>query len=118
MSHVIDPSTAQAKVTVEEVRHIADLSNLRLTSEEEIAMQRDLSAILSYVAELNELDTTSVVPMAQVGEVLHSAGQEAGSSREFLRSDQLLPSLQREAVMTEAPETDGSFFKVPKVIER
>ena len=114
----VHDASSHAGVTAEEVRHIADLSNLRLTSEEEIAMQRDLSAILTYVAELNELDTTSVEPMAQVGEVIRSELPSALDSRDFLRTDDLCPSLQREDVMAAAPETDGTFFKVPKVIER
>lgn len=105
------------KVTVEEVRHIADLSNLRLTVAEEMMMQRDLNAILNYVAELNELDTSAVAPMAQVGEML-SGSHEREDSRLILRPDTLVPSLPRDAVMSSAPETDGVFFKVPKVIER
>ncbi len=102
-------------VSVEEVRHIAALSNLHLTPQEEASMQRDLNAILDYVAELNELHTAAVIPMAQVGEML---AQRDGDSRRFLRQDLPAPSLNREAVMSSAPETDGIFFKVPKVIER
>ncbi len=111
-------SESSTSVSVEDVRHIADLSNLRLTPEEEMAMQRDLSAILTYVAQLNELDTSSVEPMAQVSEVIQAEGSEVLDSRESLRVDELRPSLARENVMAAAPETDGTFFKVPKVIER
>lgn len=78
-------------------------------------MQRDLNAILEYVAELNQLDTSAVAPMAQVGEMLAHGEVD---SRRVLRQDLLSPSLNREAVMSSAPETDGVFFKVPKVIER
>ncbi len=119
MSTNASPTT----VTVEEVRHIADLSNLRLTPEEEVSMQRDLNAILNYVAELKELDTSAVTPMAQVSEMLVSsqheiAGQSADDSRAYLRLDEPRPSLDRQLVTASAPETDGIFFKVPKVIER
>jgi aspartyl-tRNA(Asn)/glutamyl-tRNA(Gln) amidotransferase subunit C len=54
--------------------------------------------------------------MAQVGEVLE--GQKICHYGEALRSDTVQPSLDRAAVMAAAPETDGRFFKVPKVIER
>lgn len=105
------------KVSLAEVRHIAELSNLRLTSEEETLMQRDLNAILNYVAELNTLDSANVAPMAQVSEMLQQEEQHE-DSRISLRPDTPVPSLAREAVMRSAPETDGAFFKVPKVIER
>jgi aspartyl-tRNA(Asn)/glutamyl-tRNA(Gln) amidotransferase subunit C len=105
----------QAGVTMDEVRRVAELANLELTAEEEPRMQRDLNAILGYIAQLNELDTAGVAPMAQVGEVLGGLLEDRG---ERLRGDEVRPSLDRAAVMASAPETDGRFFKVPKVIER
>jgi len=105
-------------VSLEEVRHIADLSNLHLTSDEEVLMQRDLNAILGYVEQLKELETDKVAPMAQVTEMLASHGSVASDSRAVLRPDQPVASLARDAVMSSAPDTDGIFFKVPKVIER
>lgn len=101
-----------AKVTAEEVARVAELAHLDLTPEEIPAMVKDLNAILDYVAELSELDTTGIVPLAQVTEL-----PGAGGAAE-LRSDAVEPSLSRAAVMPEAPESDGRFFKVPKVIER
>jgi aspartyl-tRNA(Asn)/glutamyl-tRNA(Gln) amidotransferase subunit C len=100
-----------AKVTVEEVERVAELAHLELTPEESSAMLHDLNAILDYVAELNELDTAGVVPLAQVTELLDVAGGG-------LRADVVVPSLDRTKVLAEAPETNGVFFKVPKVIER
>lgn len=105
----------QASVSIEDVRRVAELANLELTAEEEPRMQRDLNAILGHIAQLNELDTKDVVPMAQVGEML---GGELHAYGETLREDAVRPSLDRAAVMAAAPETDGRFFKVPKVIER
>ncbi len=102
-------------VSLEEVRRVAELANLELTAEEEPRMQRDLNAILEHVAQLGELDTANVEPMAQVGDLLGTASGLAGES---LRADRMRPSLDRAAVMGSAPETDGRFFKVPKVIER
>ena len=101
-----------AKVTVEEVQRVAELAHLELKPEETPAMLRDLNAILDYVAQLNELDTTGVTPLAQVSELQNGAVAVA------LRADVREPSLDRATVMHQAPETDGVFFKVPKVIER
>ena len=102
-------------VTIDEVRRVAELANLELTAEEEPRMQRDLNAILGHIAQLNELDTAGVPAMAQVGEML---GAEAELTGARLRRDAVRPSVDRRLVMAAAPETDGRFFKVPKVIER
>jgi len=102
-------------VTLEDVRRVAELANLELTAAEEPAMQRDLNAILLHIAQLSELDTADVPPMAQVAELL---GDYAQASAAALRVDAVRPSLERAPVMAEAPETDQTFFKVPKVIER
>ena len=102
-------------VSLEEVRRVAELANLELRPEEEPRMQRDLNAILGHVAHLGELDTTGVEPMAQVGDLLGAANDGIGGT---LRIDAVRPSLDRRAVMAAAPESDGRFFKVPKVIER
>ena len=107
---------SQSEVTIEDVRRVAELANLELTAEEEPRMQRDLNAILGYIAQLNELDTSDVPPMAQVGEVLED--RVIHGHGETLRTDTVQPSLDRAEVMAAAPETDGRFFKVPKVIER
>ncbi|MGD0938307.1 MAG: Asp-tRNA(Asn)/Glu-tRNA(Gln) amidotransferase subunit GatC [Terracidiphilus sp.] len=101
-----------AKVTVEEVERVAELAHLELTPEETPGMLNDLNAVLNNAAELNELDTTGVTPLAQVSELKNAGGESV------LRDDLLQPSLDRALVMSQAPETDGAFFKVPKVIER
>jgi aspartyl-tRNA(Asn)/glutamyl-tRNA(Gln) amidotransferase subunit C len=106
-----------AGVSMDEVLRVAELANLELTAEEVPLMQRDLNAILGHIAQLNELDTTGVAAMTQVGNQL-SAIQHPDSSGANLREDTVRPSLDRRAVMAAAPETDGRFFKVPKVIER
>lgn len=100
-----------AKVTVEDVERVAELAHLELSPDETGPMLRDLNAILDYVAELNELDTSNVAPLAQMSEL---SGELSGA----LRADQEGPSLDRAVVMRQAPESDGAFFKVPKVIER
>jgi aspartyl-tRNA(Asn)/glutamyl-tRNA(Gln) amidotransferase subunit C len=105
----------KAGVTIDDVRRVAELANLELTPEEEPRMQRDLNAILGHIAQLNELDTADVPPMTQVAEMLGGVVDSMGGT---LRKDTVRPSLDRAAVMAAAPESDGRFFKVPKVIER
>ncbi len=106
---------SEQAVSIEDVRRVAELANLELTPEEEPRMQRDLNAILGHIAQLNELNTEGVPPMAQVGEMLGGVPESHG---EPLRTDAVRPSVDRAAVMAVAPESDGRFFKVPKVIER
>jgi aspartyl-tRNA(Asn)/glutamyl-tRNA(Gln) amidotransferase subunit C len=101
-----------AKVTIEDVERVAELAHLELKPEETSRMLTDLNAILDYVAELNRLDTSGVAPLAQVGDL----GNAMGTST--IRADKVEPSLNRAVVMSEAPESDQVFFKVPKVIER
>ena len=101
-----------ARVSIEDVKRVAELAHLELTPDESRNMLSDLNAILDHVAQLSELDTNSVVPLAEIGELEGTGGE--GS----LRKDAVRPSLNRADVMSEAPETDDAFFKVPKVIER
>ena len=107
--------TESGGVSKEDVLRVAELANLELTPDEVPRMQRDLNAILGHIAQLNELDTAGVPAMSQVGEMLGAEAELSGAS---LRQDAVRPSLDRKAVMAVAPETDGRFFKVPKVIER
>jgi aspartyl-tRNA(Asn)/glutamyl-tRNA(Gln) amidotransferase subunit C len=106
------------RVSSEDVRRVAELGNLDLTADEETRMRRDLNAILDYVAQLSELDTATVEPMAQVSEVLATGGEAASEKLSRLREDAVRPCLDRAVVMAAAPDTDSVFFKVPKVIER
>ena len=102
-------------VTEQDVLRVAELANLELTTDEVPRMKRDLNNILGHVAQLNELDTEGVPAMAQVSEMLGLVPEKMGLS---LRQDAARPSLDRKEVMSQAPDTDGRFFKVPKVIER
>jgi aspartyl-tRNA(Asn)/glutamyl-tRNA(Gln) amidotransferase subunit C len=104
-------------VSLDEVRKVAELANLELAADEESRMQRDLNAILGHIAELNQLNTEGVPAMAQVGEFLVDSTQRDPNGAN-LRIDTVRASVDRAAVMAVAPETDGRFFKVPKVIER
>ena len=111
------------KVTEKDVAYVADLANLELTADERTRMLRDLNSILEYVDRLNELNTDNVAPMAQVSDRYGVDESRQGSerfsyaAREDVR-DGLRPSLPHETALENAPDTDGTFFEVPKVIER
>ena len=111
------------KVTEKDVTYVADLANLELSEDERIRMVRDLNSILGHVESLNELDTKDVPPMAQVSDRYGLDESKQGSdcfayaSRNDVHEG-LRKSLPHEAALANAPESDGTFFKVPKVIER
>ena len=96
---------AQPKITLDQVRHVAKLSRLALSEQELQTLTPQLESILAYVAKLGELDVANVEPMAHAID-LHNV----------LRDDVVEDPLPLEAVLRNAPESDGPFFKVPKVI--
>jgi aspartyl-tRNA(Asn)/glutamyl-tRNA(Gln) amidotransferase subunit C len=102
------------KVTQKDVDYVAALANLELTDAERLRMEKDLNAILDYIDQLSELDTSNVQPMAQVSQIAASGGTPA----EALRADELRDCLPRDLALKNAPQSDGTFFRVPKVIER
>jgi aspartyl-tRNA(Asn)/glutamyl-tRNA(Gln) amidotransferase subunit C len=111
------------KVTDKDVAYVAELANLELTTDERARMLRDLNSILEYVDRLGELNTENVEPMAQIsgryGVDKSARGSErfAYAARDDVKEG-LRPSLPHDEAMKNAPETDGTFFVVPKVIER
>jgi len=98
------------KVSAKDVAYVAELAHLELTEAEGQRMQRDLNSILDYVDRLSELDTSAVEPMAQVARAGHAMRED------ILHG--LRKSLPHDVAIENAPETDGTFFKVPKVIEK
>jgi aspartyl/glutamyl-tRNA(Asn/Gln) amidotransferase C subunit len=97
---------AETKITLEQVRHVARLARLELTSAEEERMRADMAEMLAYVDKLGELDTASVAPTAQVG--------EAGTP---MRDDEMTNRPAADAMLANAPARDRNYFKVPKIIE-
>jgi aspartyl-tRNA(Asn)/glutamyl-tRNA(Gln) amidotransferase subunit C len=94
------------KISRAEVEHIADLARLELTEGEIEQLQSDMSQILEYVEQLNELDTTDVLPTSHVvvkGDVLSE--------------DRVRPSFPREEILTNAPRAQEGFFRVHAIFE-
>ena len=111
------------KVTDKDVSYVADLANLELSEDERTRMVRDLNSILGHVESLNELDTKDVPPMAQVSDRYGLDESKQGSDRFAYASrddihEGLRKSLPHDVALVNAPDSDGTFLKVPKVIER
>lgn len=93
------------RITLDQARHVAKLARLSLTEEELQRLTPQLESILAYIDKLSELDVSGVEPMAH-----------AASMHNVLREDTVGPTLPLDEVLRNAPQTDGPFFKVPKVI--
>ena len=89
------------QLTVEQVRHVAELARLGLTEEEMERLSGELSMILDYIDQLDQLDTANVEPTAQVGGLT-----------DVFRADEVRPSLAPEAALQNAPGSEDGYFKV------
>jgi aspartyl-tRNA(Asn)/glutamyl-tRNA(Gln) amidotransferase subunit C len=96
------------KISERDVQSVADLANIELKDDERLRVIKDLNSILEYVDILNELDTSNVEPM----------GASAKPHSQTLRDDVQLSGLPDETALMNAPETDGTYFEVPKVIDK
>lgn len=92
-------------ITPEQVRRVALLARLRLSDAELERFGGQVESILGYVAKIAQANVEGVAPMA------HAAGLS-----NVLREDIARPGLSPEDVLRNAPDTDGPFFKVPRVI--
>jgi aspartyl-tRNA(Asn)/glutamyl-tRNA(Gln) amidotransferase subunit C len=88
-----------------EVRKVANLARLNITETEEVAFTTQLNSILEYFEQLNELDTTDVLPTTRAIETSN-----------ITRADQVNPFPHKEELLNAAPEQQGDFFRVPKII--
>ena len=93
------------RITPDQVRHVAKLARLALDEPELQRLRGQLDSILEYVAKIGEVDVTGVEPLAHAADL-----------KNVLRDDVVERALPVEQVLQNAPDTDGPFFKVPKVI--
>ncbi|NJM73325.1 MAG: Asp-tRNA(Asn)/Glu-tRNA(Gln) amidotransferase subunit GatC [Scytonema sp. RU_4_4] len=89
----------------EQVRKVAHLARLELTPEEEEKFTTQLGNILDYFEQLSELDVNNVPPTLRAIDV-----------KNVTRPDDLQPYPNREDILQSAPEQEGDFFKVPKIL--
>lgn len=94
------------QISNDDVRHLAQLSSLQLSDDEVDTLRQDITAILSYVDQLEELDTEGVEPTYQVTEL-----------ENIWREDEVLPeAVTRQELLSLAPSVDNNQVKVPKVL--
>lgn len=94
------------KITVKDTLDVALLARLELTNEDIEMYTKQLDAILEYVAVLDSADTSNVQPTAHVLPL-----------KNVMRKDQIVPSLDRELALANAPVQEDGYFKVPKIME-
>jgi len=94
------------KIDKEMVDRIAALAYLKFEDEEKEQIRKDLEKILGFVQKLNELDTSDVEPLIYLSD-----------STRVLREDTRPEQISRQEGLLNAPETDGEYFLVPKVID-
>lgn len=93
------------KIDREQVKKVAHLARLEITSEEEQQFTTQLSSILEYFEQLSELDTDEVAPTTRAIETSN-----------ITRPDELKPFPDKEDLLKEAPQQEGEYFKVPQIL--
>ena len=94
------------KISEEQVRKVAELSRLDLTDEEVLEFAGQLSSILEYTEKMNKLGTDKVDPMSHPLPISNC-----------FREDSVKESLGTEKTLGNAPQRDGEYFKVPKILD-
>jgi len=94
------------KISIDEVRYVAALARLELDPGEQERLTGQLDAILTYMEQLGEVDTTAVEPTAHVVAL-----------ENVLREDEPRPCLPREEALANAPDPARDHFGVPRIIE-
>ncbi|MFP4133463.1 MAG: Asp-tRNA(Asn)/Glu-tRNA(Gln) amidotransferase subunit GatC [Halothece sp.] len=92
-------------IDLEQVQKVAHLARLELTPEEEQQFTTQLSGILEYVEQLNELDTTDVPPTTRAIDV-----------ENVTRPDEVRPYADHQALLEQAPNREDEFFQVPQIM--
>lgn len=95
----------QQLITPDDVKHVAKLARLALSDAHLVRLTRELESILEYVNKLGRVNMDGIEPMAH-----------ALPLHDVFRQDAIEPSLPLDKVLMNAPESDGPFFKVPKVL--
>lgn len=97
---------AEPKITHKEVEHVARLARLDLSDAEKERMRSQLDAILTYIDKLRRLDTDGVEPTSHAIPMVN-----------VMREDAIRPCFPTEAMLANAPEREGDFIRVPRIIE-
>jgi aspartyl-tRNA(Asn)/glutamyl-tRNA(Gln) amidotransferase subunit C len=96
-------------LTLEEVDHIADLARLELSAAEKMRYREQLSAVLDYFKDLQQVNTTNISSSFSVS--------TSGDRPSELRIDAARPGLTPEQLLFNAPESENGQFRVPPVLD-
>jgi len=97
---------AEARITLEEVEHVARLARLELRAEEKERKRGELDGILAYIDKLRAVDVDGVEPTSHAVPLTN-----------IMRDDEPRASFPRDEMLANAPDPHGDFFRVPKIIE-
>jgi aspartyl-tRNA(Asn)/glutamyl-tRNA(Gln) amidotransferase subunit C len=89
-----------------DIKYVAHLARIALTTEEEQKFGAQLTHILGYIEKLTQLDVTDVEPMAHAVPLVN-----------VFRADELQPSLSNEEALRNAPAKANGLFLTPKIVE-
>ncbi|MGP3561924.1 Asp-tRNA(Asn)/Glu-tRNA(Gln) amidotransferase subunit GatC [Geobacillus sp. BK01] len=95
-----------SRISIDQVKHVADLARLAITDEEAEMFTKQLDAIITFAEQLNELDTENVPPTSHVLDM-----------KNVMREDVPEPGLPREEVLKNAPDQQDGQFRVPAILE-
>jgi aspartyl-tRNA(Asn)/glutamyl-tRNA(Gln) amidotransferase subunit C len=94
-----------SNISADDVRKVAQLARLQLPEEKIATYTGQLERILDYVDQLQAVDTEGVPPTTRAVEVVN-----------VTRDDVVVPTEVREQLLDEAPQREGDFFRVPKIL--
>ena len=95
------------KVTDDMINHLSHLARLSFSDNEKIELKQDLENMINFVEQLKEVDTTDVEPLLHITDAIN-----------VLREDEVHQTITKQEALINAPQTDGNFFIVPKVIKK
>ncbi|WP_163100813.1 Asp-tRNA(Asn)/Glu-tRNA(Gln) amidotransferase subunit GatC [Peribacillus alkalitolerans] len=95
-----------SRISLDQVKHVANLARLAITEEEAQLFAKNLDAIIGFAEQLNELDTTGVKPTTHVLDI-----------KNVFREDEAKQGLPVEQVVKNAPDSKDGYIRVPSILE-
>ncbi len=96
-----------SKVTEETINKLAELAKLEFDENSKTQIQNDLNKMLSFVDKLNELDTDGLEPLIYMN-----------NEQTILRDDEVASDITQDEALSNAPQKDSDYIKVPKVLDK
>jgi len=94
------------KITLEEVKYVAQLARINFTDEQIVMLGKQLSNIVGYIEQLKEIETANIEPTSHIMPL-----------NNVFREDSISSSLPRHEMLSNAPDCNERFYIVPKIIE-